>query len=116
MPEPRRDNIRSFRQGLGMKRPELARRVGISYKHMWGIEEGNHTAAVETLQLIADQLGVDIKHVVVPAAADPEPQPQPVEPERKPNPTSHPQPTGPAPPPPPRRKNSATADGDRISA
>jgi transcriptional regulator with XRE-family HTH domain len=65
MAKPRSDNIKAIRQHRGLKRSELAMRVGKSYKHIWGIERGIHPAAEETLQRIADALLVDLGDVMV---------------------------------------------------
>jgi len=59
-PHPRLEATRT-RQGL--KRSALADRVGISYQHLYGIERGYNTPAVETLQLIANALGVELSEV-----------------------------------------------------
>jgi transcriptional regulator with XRE-family HTH domain len=50
-----------------MRRSELATRIGKSYKHIWGLERGNHPAAQETLQNIADALAVPLSAVMVPS-------------------------------------------------
>lgn len=60
-PHPRLEALRIRR---GLKRSALAKRVGISYQHLYGIETGFNTPAVETLQLIANELGVELSEVV----------------------------------------------------
>ncbi|MEV0698211.1 helix-turn-helix transcriptional regulator [Saccharopolyspora sp. NPDC050389] len=45
-------------------RSDFAAAVDISYKHLYGIETGTNTAAVETLYRIANHLGVDIEQVM----------------------------------------------------
>lgn len=49
----------------GERRSTFAERVGISYKHLYGIERGDHVASRETLNRIADALAVDVSAVMV---------------------------------------------------
>jgi transcriptional regulator with XRE-family HTH domain len=67
MAEPRRTAIEAIRKTRGMRRSQLATQIGKSYKHIWGLERGNHPAAQETLQNIADALAVPLSAVMVPA-------------------------------------------------
>lgn len=63
MAAPKRDNIKATRIRRGIKRPTLALMAEISYKHMWGIEEGKHPVSIEVLHRIANALEVDISEV-----------------------------------------------------
>jgi transcriptional regulator with XRE-family HTH domain len=65
MAEPRRSDMEAIRKSRGLKRTALAKRVGCSYKHIWGIERGGHPASEELLRLIANELGVAIDVVMV---------------------------------------------------
>jgi transcriptional regulator with XRE-family HTH domain len=64
MAVPRGRVIEAIRVKRGEKRSDFARRVGISYKHLYGIENGHTTAARETLHRIADALVVDVAMVM----------------------------------------------------
>jgi transcriptional regulator with XRE-family HTH domain len=64
MPNPRGSNIETSRKALGMKRSELARRVGLSYKTIYGLERGHQTGSEESLQLIAIHLGLELADVM----------------------------------------------------
>lgn len=101
MPKPRGENIRDIRVRRGEKRSALAARVGISYKHLYGIERGypENPPSIEVLHRIATALDVDVAEVM----AD-EPNEDDAERERRSaNPTTHPEPTRPEPPPNPTR-------------
>ncbi|SDZ57187.1 Helix-turn-helix [Saccharopolyspora shandongensis] len=67
MADPRGTNIRTLREQRGVNRSDFAAAVGVSYKHLYGIETGTNTAAVETLYRIANHLGVDIDQVMAPS-------------------------------------------------
>jgi transcriptional regulator with XRE-family HTH domain len=64
MANPRGSNIEARRKRLGLKRSELARRVGLSYKTIYGLEKGFQTGAEETLQLIATELELQLEDVM----------------------------------------------------
>lgn len=68
MAKPRGSDIETIRKARGLKRSVVAERVGISYKHLYGIEKGHNTAAQETLQVLADVLGVQITRVMADVA------------------------------------------------
>lgn len=57
-----------LRKSRGWKRSRLAKESGLSYQHIYGIEAGFNPVSVETLQLIANVLDVDIN--VIRAAKD----------------------------------------------
>lgn len=46
------------RAALGISQKDLARRVGTSYSAISRLESGRHKASVETLQRVAEALGV----------------------------------------------------------
>ena len=46
------------RAGLGISQQELARRVGTSHSAISRLESGRHKTSVETLQRVAEALGV----------------------------------------------------------
>jgi ribosome-binding protein aMBF1 (putative translation factor) len=46
------------RAGLGISQKELARRVGTSHSAISRLESGRHKTSVETLQRVAEALGV----------------------------------------------------------
>lgn len=105
MPKPRGENIRDIRVRRGEKRSALAERVGISYKHLYGIERGypENPPSIEVLYRIANALGVGIADVMASDDED-EPVDPPTFPrERQANPTTHPEPQRPEPPPNPTR-------------
>lgn len=95
--DPKGSEIERLRLGRGWPRPELARRVGISRKTVYGIEKGFNRSSQETLQRIATELGVALGAVMEDKPADPPPK-------RTAYPTSHPKPTAPAPPPRPTKR------------
>jgi transcriptional regulator with XRE-family HTH domain len=64
MATPLGKQIRARRVSLGIKRRELADRIGKSYEHIANIENGHSEAAPETLVLIARELGVNIEMVM----------------------------------------------------
>lgn len=101
MPKPRGENIRDIRVRRGEKRSALAERVGISYKHLYGIERGypENPPSIEVLYRIANALDVDIADVM---AADEDEDGDERE-RRGANPTTHPEPQRPEPPPNPTR-------------
>ncbi len=100
MPKPRGDNIKDIRVRRGEKRSALAERVGISYKHLYGIERGypENPPSIEVLHRIATALGVGIADVMASDEDDEEEQER-----RGANPTTHPEPQRPEPPPNPTR-------------
>ena len=100
MPKPRGENIREIRVRRGEKRSALAERVGISYKHMYGIERGypENPPSIEVLHRIATALDVNIADVMASDEDDEEERER-----RSANPTSHPEPQRPEPPPNPTR-------------
>jgi transcriptional regulator with XRE-family HTH domain len=108
MPKPRGENIRDIRVRRGEKRSALAERVGISYKHLYGIERGypENPPSIEVLHRIATALDVNIADVM----AD-EPTEDDDKRDRRPaNPTTHPEPARPEPPPNPTRRPGRMAD------
>lgn len=66
MAVPRGEVIETMRVKRGERRSVFAGRVGISYKHLWGIERNGHVASRETLNRIADALAVDVSAVMEP--------------------------------------------------
>lgn len=90
--------IERLRVGRGWPRSELARRVRISRKTVYGIEKGYNRPSRETLQRIATELGVALADVMEDKPAAPPP------PKRTAYPTSHPKPASPAPPPRPTKR------------
>jgi len=110
MAVPRGKAIEAMRVKRGEKRSDFAKRVGISYKHLHGIECGRHGAARETLHRIADALVVDVSLVM---AADGEMSEKK---KREANPTTHPEPKRPVPPPPAKRKKGSEASSDLQQA
>lgn len=48
----------SHREALGISQKELARRVGTSHSAISRLESGRHKTSVETLQRVAEALGV----------------------------------------------------------
>lgn len=101
MPKPRGENIRDIRVRRGEKRSALAERVGISYKHLYGIERGypENPPSIEVLYRLANALEVDIADVMASDDEDDEDERQ----RRQANPTTHPEPQRPEPPPNPTR-------------
>ncbi len=87
----------------GEKRSALAERCGISYKHLYGIENGYevNSPSIEVLNRLANALQVPLSEVMDDAPKD--------EPKRQPNPTSHPEPKRPEVPPHPRRDRTREA-------
>lgn len=65
MAEPRRSKITELRRESGMKRSELAEKIGISYAAVYNIETGWRTTSVERLYRIAAALDVPIDDVMV---------------------------------------------------
>lgn len=63
MAYPRHTKLEALRKRRGWKRSVLAERVGISYQHIYGIERGFNAPADETLQLIANELGVELSEI-----------------------------------------------------
>lgn len=60
---PEHPRLERLRKRRGWKRSHLASLVGISYQHVYGIERGHNAAAEETLQAIANALGVDLEEI-----------------------------------------------------
>lgn len=52
--------IRAARVNCGMRRKELAEKIGLSYDYVAGIENGHKRGAPETLVLIARALGLRV--------------------------------------------------------
>lgn len=69
MAKPNGPVIQAKRKDRGWKRTELAKRVGCSYKHIYGIESGRHPAAEELLIRIARELGTSLDDITNAAAA-----------------------------------------------
>lgn len=63
MAKPNGPVIEAIRKDRGWKRAELAKRVGCSYKHIYGIERGFNPAAEELLIRIARELGTSLDQV-----------------------------------------------------
>lgn len=63
MAYPRHSKLEALRKRRGWKRSVLAQRVGISYQHIYGIERGFNGVTEETLQLIANELGVELGEI-----------------------------------------------------
>lgn len=53
-----RNNIRKYRQALGLTRAQLAEKVGISHSHMTKIENGERGLRMEWLDKFGEALGV----------------------------------------------------------
>lgn len=102
MPKPRGENIRDIRVRRGEKRSALAKRVGISYQHMYGIERDypENPPSIEVLHRIATALGVGIADVMASDDEDDEDEQE----RRGANPTTRPEPQRPEPPPNPTRR------------
>jgi transcriptional regulator with XRE-family HTH domain len=93
----------------GEKRPALAKRCGITYQHLWGIEREHprhSNPSIELLNRIANALEVPLGEVM---EEESEPKEEDSRQQREPNPTTHPEPSRPEPPPTPRRRNDACA-------
>lgn len=97
MAEPRRERIEALRNGKKLSRTALAAQVGISYKHLWGIERGRHDANPDILCRIALALDADIDDVMVRRRGEDETAPKPSAEPRVP--PSRPEPVRPVPPP-----------------
>ncbi|MGH3627489.1 MAG: helix-turn-helix domain-containing protein [Steroidobacteraceae bacterium] len=65
MAQPRGSNIESLRVQLGVKRSELAQRLGGSYAQIYNIERGYTSASIEFLYRLAAALNTDIDQVMV---------------------------------------------------
>lgn len=107
----------AIRISRGEKRSALAERCGISYKHMYGIEQGYavNQPSIEVLHRIANALEVEIDQVL---ANDEGPKDEPkATPGREANPTTHPSPGRPVQPAQKRRDRTRTAgSGDEVGA
>lgn len=69
-PKPRGQVIEATRAGKGMTRRQLAEKTGLAYVTVYNLECGyNPRSTRETLQRIANALGVDYAELVEPAAA-----------------------------------------------
>ena len=64
---PAREAIRQLRQERGLTVQQLAEKVEISRRHLYNIELGYNGARIEVLYRIANELGVPIEDVSVPA-------------------------------------------------
>ena len=64
MPKPRGHNIEARRLRLGMKRSELATKVGLHYKTIFGLEKEHQTGSQESFQRIATVLGLELEEVM----------------------------------------------------
>jgi transcriptional regulator with XRE-family HTH domain len=67
---PRGEVIAAIRKGRGESRSSLAKRAGISYKHLHGIEVGRHKVSEEALNRIATALAVGVVTITAPDEAD----------------------------------------------
>lgn len=101
--KPRGSRIADARQRLGWKRSELARRVQLSYQHIYNVECGFMDFSIEAAHRIANELGLSLEDV-----AEPE-QDKPQQGEPRPVPTSRPEPVRPVAPPRPTKTKSASA-------
>lgn len=63
-PTPMGKRIRTRRVSLGMRRKELAAKVGKSYDYIAGIENGHKRGSPETLVDIAKALGMPLELVM----------------------------------------------------
>ena len=59
------ENVRFFRQRLGLTQQEAADRAGMGLRQFQNIELGRHNATVATLTGIALAFGVEVQHLVV---------------------------------------------------
>lgn len=106
--QPRGPVIEAARKRRGWKRREFATRLGLSYQHIYGLERGWNTAAEETLQVIADELGLPLDDIA--ERTPPEPAPG-----RKATPTSTPVPARPVAPP-RETKPPTKADAEAVAS
>lgn len=60
-------NIVAARVSKGMTRPELAKKIGRSYQHVYGIEREHNSADPAILTRIAEAVGLPIEMVMRPA-------------------------------------------------
>ncbi len=77
MPQPNGSAIQKRRQELGIHRSDLATTVGLSYPHLYNIENGLKVASIEALYRIAKALGLQIDDVLDESRGDttgPEPR------------------------------------------
>jgi len=51
-------NIKSYRKQLGMTQEDLAKRAGVNRSHLAMIENSRHNVLVETIERLAQALGV----------------------------------------------------------
>jgi predicted DNA-binding mobile mystery protein A len=65
---PRGGWLRAVREALGMPRPELARRMGVSYTTVQHIEANElaGTAQLDSVRRAADALGCDLVYALIP--------------------------------------------------
>jgi DNA-binding XRE family transcriptional regulator len=63
MPLARVPNLERRRIERGIMRPDLARTIGVSYKHLYGVERGHQSMKEELLYQIAAILEVDIDEI-----------------------------------------------------
>jgi|GEM_PF-849466 transcriptional regulator with XRE-family HTH domain len=64
------DNIRKYRQALGLTQEELARRCNMTTSYIGGIETYNRFPKVQNLKKIAEGLGIDIAYLMSPKVAE----------------------------------------------
>ncbi len=56
--------IRGLREKKGMTQEQFADKIGVSYKTVNAIENGSRGTTVDTLDLIAEELGTTIDYIV----------------------------------------------------
>ena len=66
--------VREMRERLGWNQPELARRCNITQSAMSRLESGQSNGSPASILTIAQQLGVRIDDITIPATR-PEPEP-----------------------------------------
>lgn len=57
------DQIRDIRKSQGLTTRQLAEKCGLSHSHISRIESGRYSVTIDTLAVIADALGMEIKIV-----------------------------------------------------
>lgn len=58
------ENIRKYRQNLGISQEELGHKAKLHRTYIGGVERGERNITVESLIRISDALGVDIADIV----------------------------------------------------
>ncbi len=60
------EGVKKIREEQGLSLRELAARSGITKTTILGIEHGRHSPTVDTLQRLADAMGVEVVDFFVP--------------------------------------------------